>query len=435
MGKHTELAIYLSQRCMAFDKSSVRRFDDDGRLHVAKSHISKATVNPYYGREIPGYQELGLEPEKVYQLLRDPEELRKAAPTFARLPILSKHVPVTVDAPQPNLVIGSIGSDIEFNPPYLDADLSFWDKQAIGNIDADQIKELSCAYRYDPDMTPGEYEGQHYDGVMRNIRGNHLALVPEGRAGADVVVADQNPFAKDTNMQKTKLGLAILAALSAMSPKIAADAAMPALVGAAAKKTFDKAAVKAKVMALDAELDPQQLDNVIDALLDVEQSPTPVQPQGVEEPAKDADPAAEIQSLLAGKVEPEVIQKIIGMCAAPAALDAEPEEKEPGMKKEEVKAAMDSMEKNLRERFMAAAAAARDVRKTVGEVAMDSADEIYAFALDQMGVDHKDVEGVAALRALYRVAADKPAPSKASVAMDSKSADQRFAGLARIKSL
>jgi hypothetical protein len=32
--------------------------------------------------------------------------------------------------------------------------------------------------------------GRSYDGVMRNIIGNHLAIVPEGRAGSDVVVAD-----------------------------------------------------------------------------------------------------------------------------------------------------------------------------------------------------------------------------------------------------
>jgi hypothetical protein len=48
---------------LAFDRSA-RSYDADGRLHVAVSHISKATVNPYQGAEIPGYQELGLDPTK-----------------------------------------------------------------------------------------------------------------------------------------------------------------------------------------------------------------------------------------------------------------------------------------------------------------------------------------------------------------------------------
>jgi hypothetical protein len=29
-----------------------------------------------------------------------------------------------------------------------------------------------------------------YDGVMRDIKFNHVALVPEGRVGSDVAVAD-----------------------------------------------------------------------------------------------------------------------------------------------------------------------------------------------------------------------------------------------------
>ena len=34
---------------MALDKS-LRSYDQDGRMHIAASNISKATVNPYYGR-------------------------------------------------------------------------------------------------------------------------------------------------------------------------------------------------------------------------------------------------------------------------------------------------------------------------------------------------------------------------------------------------
>ena len=167
---------------LAFDRSA-RRIDADGRLHVDRSHISKATVNPYYGKEIPGYEALGLQPDKVYRLLRDPVELERAAPTFARLPILSEHVPVTVDAPRPDLVVGAIGSEITFTPPYLDADLCVWDATAIAGIETDKVRELSCAYRYVPVMEPGEFEGQPYDGRMTEIQGNHLALVEEiGRA-------------------------------------------------------------------------------------------------------------------------------------------------------------------------------------------------------------------------------------------------------------
>lgn len=175
----------------AFDRApTVRSKDTDGRLHVKTSHISKATVNPYFGREIPNYRQLGLDPNKKYNLLRHPDELKKGAPTFNNLPILSQHVPVTADAHKSELVIGSTGDRTKFDGKYLDNSLAFWTRDAIDDIESDKVKELSCAYRYDADMTPGEFEGQHYDGIMRNIKGNHVALVKEGRAGSDVVVGD-----------------------------------------------------------------------------------------------------------------------------------------------------------------------------------------------------------------------------------------------------
>lgn len=45
------------------------------------------------------------------------------------------------------------------------------------------LKELSLGYNLELDETPGEWNGQHYDAIQRNIRINHLALVREARAG------------------------------------------------------------------------------------------------------------------------------------------------------------------------------------------------------------------------------------------------------------
>lgn len=391
---------------IALDKSS-RRIDADGRLHVDRSHISKATVNPYYGREIPGFESLGLEPDKIYRLLRDPVELERAAPTFARLPILSEHVPITVDTmlddeEQKKLIVGAIGSDVSFNKPYLDADLCVWDAVSIAGIETDKVRELSCAYRYVPVMNAGEYEGEEYDGRMTEIQGNHLALVEVGRAGADVVVADNNPFIKESvTMRMTKLGKALFASLSAASPKLAADSALPALVGNANRKTFNKQDVKAKIIALDSDMDPNQVDNLLDAITDVEQDPKPVETPAA---AVDESPADKIKGLLAGKVDEETLNAVLAALApAPAALDEEPEPEE----KQDMKGAMDSLELKLRTQFRESATAREEVREIVGDViALDSAPEIYEFALDHMKVDHMGVTGTVALRALLKVAAN-----------------------------
>lgn len=179
---------------VTFDAApSQRETDENGFLHVGASHITKATVNPYYGREIPGWQESGLDPEAIYYGLRDPEELQASLETWAGLPLHIEHHIDSAEEPQKLTRVGAVGTGAVWNPPYVNAPLTVWDRAAIDAIEDGSFRELSCAYRYDPDFTPGSYEGSPYDFIMRNIRGNHVALVEEGRAGPDVVVADSHP--------------------------------------------------------------------------------------------------------------------------------------------------------------------------------------------------------------------------------------------------
>ena len=389
---------------MAFDRQSARSVDADGRLHVSKTNISKAVVNPYYGREIPGWQQLGMDGDKVYRLYRDPDELAKGASTFNNLPILNKHIPVTVDAPQKDNVVGSIGSDVVFDAPYLQASLCIWDAAAIAGVESEKQCELSCGYRYDPDMTPGTTsDGEAYDGVMRNIRGNHLALVEVGRAGPDVVVADSSPFHKPKEtpaMKMTKLGKALALSLQGLSPKIAQDSALPALVGEAEKKTFKKAAVLKGLLAMDSDIDAEKADEIIDAVIGVEESPEAVELDrelGQDEP--------DLMGFLAGKLSPEDLEAVKGMMTP--AKDAEPGMK-PEAVEEKVTAAMDSMRVEFRQLEQAKV----DVRAVVGDViGMDSAEDVYRFALDQMGIANKDMPA-AGLRTMFNAVKDRRSAPK-----------------------
>ncbi len=198
-------ALAARRAVLAFDRASVRTIDADGRLHVAMSSISKANVCPYRGSEIPDAGDLGLSPSTVYQLLRDPAELRRAASTFNNLPLLRRHVPVSADDHRPTDVVGSTGTDARFDGMYLTNSLVVWEAAAIAGINSGAQRELSAAYRYDADMTPGTFNGVRYDGIMRNIRGNHVALVETGRAGADVIVGDAalpRTLATETNNRR-----------------------------------------------------------------------------------------------------------------------------------------------------------------------------------------------------------------------------------------
>jgi hypothetical protein len=183
----------MSMARHAFDRASVRTFDLDGRLHIAVSPITRANVCPYLGREIPNGEALGLQPGRVYNLFRDPEELRKSVVTWNGLPLLKGHAPTSADQPKKHLVVGAMGTDANWAAPYVTNSMVVWDATAIAGIETEEQREISAGYRYTADMTPGTFQGERYDGVMRNIAGNHVALVDRGRAGPDVVVGDRWP--------------------------------------------------------------------------------------------------------------------------------------------------------------------------------------------------------------------------------------------------
>jgi len=366
---------------LAMDRTpSVRTFDVDGRLHVAVSPISKANVCPYLGREIPDWERLGLQPDSVYQLLRDPEELARAAPTFNNLQVLSEHVPVTSwddESHMAELTVGSTGTDALFAEDYLTNSLVVWARRSIDGIESDEQREISSAYRYRADMTPGNYKGVAYDGIMRDIIGNHVALVFEGRAGPDVFVGDAQPMAI-----KSKRALMVAGSLSGLlRPHLAADAkldisgALNGLTDGTIKKAGAVAALADKVfglvqpqLAADAALTVADVKLAIDAAKDLPLGEDEEDP----EVAEDADPEV---------AEDEQDDEI-----------AEDEEQEVAMDAAAVKALIAKGVTAGRKSALAEGAAIRTAEREVfpvtGElaVAFDSAADVYRAGLEGLGV-------------------------------------------------
>ena len=181
---------------LAFDRGSVREKDRNGFLHVKISPLTRVQVAPYYGREIPGFEELGLERDKIYYGYRPEEELKKESTinSVNGIPIQLRHHADFADNPAKETRIGATGTEATYKSPFLMNSLHFFDKKAIDLIESDAMKELSLAYRYKPDFkSSGEINGQKYDFTMRDLSGNHLALVEKGRAGREVLVYDENP--------------------------------------------------------------------------------------------------------------------------------------------------------------------------------------------------------------------------------------------------
>lgn len=196
----------MRRKGIAFDKESQRSIDGQGFMHVAGCNISRAVVNKYFGYEIPGWEAHGLIRNRVYSILRPPEELAAAAATFNNLPLVDGHIPVDAwdleDDKVKSRIVGSTGTDTIFEPPFLKNTLVVWTSGAQKNIENRTKMELSCGYRYTFVPETGVYAGQRYDGRMTNIVGNHVALVEVGRAGHEVAVADSDPFHMEDNLKE-----------------------------------------------------------------------------------------------------------------------------------------------------------------------------------------------------------------------------------------
>ena len=145
---------------------SVRAKDNNGYMHVDVSNLTKEQVVPYLGDTIPGYKELGLEPSKVYMIYRPAEEIEKAAQTFNGLPLMLDHWEMDADNIPKDKVVGSLGTDAKWEPPYLTNSLIVTDSKAIEAIENGSYSELSASYACDIDMTGGVFDGKSYDGII-----------------------------------------------------------------------------------------------------------------------------------------------------------------------------------------------------------------------------------------------------------------------------
>lgn len=179
---------------------SNRKLDENGYLRVKTCNITKEQVAPYLGKEIPNWKDFNLESDKIYYVYRPKDELEKAVETFDNLPLTREHIEVDTENVPKDKIVGSLGDRAEFKSPYIKNSLIVYDQKDIDWIMSGKKKELSCGYRYTPVQKSGEFDGKHYDFIMTDIIGNHVALVKEGRAGHDVMVADEKPIEMENIM-------------------------------------------------------------------------------------------------------------------------------------------------------------------------------------------------------------------------------------------
>lgn len=151
----------------------------DGRLRV-DGHLTRAGVFSY--RNPDGSERIEYRPpEEVFR--------RDSLDSFAFVPITNDHPDeMLTTATARKHAIGTTGENIRQDGQLVAASMIIFDEDAIEKMDAGKT-ELSCGYEVDLEMRSGVTpQGDRYDAIQRNIRGNHVALVDVGRAGPEARV-------------------------------------------------------------------------------------------------------------------------------------------------------------------------------------------------------------------------------------------------------
>lgn len=187
-----------------FFKPSARKNDANGWAEIKGNPISKVGVFPYSGSQINSE----LDPNKIYMVYRPEKELNnpETINSFKLLPWTDEHAMLGrsdsgLTSAEKKGIHGVIGEDVYFEDDYLKGNLKVFSDELADLIDSGK-KELSIGYRCLYDMSPGVYNGEKYDFIQREIRGNHLALVEEGRSGHDVSVLDHLKMTFDSRELK-----------------------------------------------------------------------------------------------------------------------------------------------------------------------------------------------------------------------------------------
>lgn len=174
----------------------------EGFLICKDAPISRTGEMRYLAREL----QLDGDPERPVTVVRDDTEVFSPAAlaSFEGKPITDGHPP---DNLTPESVAGYAKGHVQNVRRVGDrtvADLHITDPNLISEVKNGVKREISCGYtaQYEP-TGDGRYRQTH-------IQGNHVAVVPTGRAGHDVAIKDAAPAAKSERrpiMRDKKQGL------------------------------------------------------------------------------------------------------------------------------------------------------------------------------------------------------------------------------------
>jgi len=170
----------MSTTCFRYDVAPIEKYEltPEGYLQCW-STIARTGVQMYTDADGSVRREYRPETE-----VASPESLA----SFAGKAITLEHPPVLLDsANTKDYQIGFSGTEVVYDNGFVRAVMTITDQDAIERIMRGDAKEVSAGYRVNYEANAGVTDsGENYDGIQKEISGNHIAVVRRGRAGPQV---------------------------------------------------------------------------------------------------------------------------------------------------------------------------------------------------------------------------------------------------------
>ena len=153
----------------------------EGYLICRNVPIARTGPQDYLAREMM----LDGDPERIVRVQRYPEDVFEAATlaSFEGKPITDGHPPENVGPENYAAYTKGHVQNVRRSGEYIVADLYINDANLANEVRNNVKREVSCGYLCN--CVP---DGAGYR--QSNIRGNHVAVVPRGRAGSTVAIKD-----------------------------------------------------------------------------------------------------------------------------------------------------------------------------------------------------------------------------------------------------
>lgn len=169
--------------------TDARRVTDEGYL-IVPGRLARTGIQHYLAKELGLKDRNANDTVRIY---RPEDEVfnPSSMKSFDGAAVTIGHPQAGVNAKNWKQLAMGEAREIARDGIYMKGTLVIRDSRAIKEIESGKV-ELSNGYTFDLDLTPGEADGMAYDGVQRNIRGNHVAIVSAARCGSACRIADSD---------------------------------------------------------------------------------------------------------------------------------------------------------------------------------------------------------------------------------------------------